>query len=65
MGGQVSEVLTIGIEIRECEAKDFPSLDYLPHWRNAGSFSWPDLGMLDTILKGEMCREDVGFIGRG
>ena len=65
MEGQVAEVVTMGIDIRECEAKDLPILECLPHWRNAGSFSWPDLGILDTMLKGEMWRGDVGSMERG
>ena len=42
----------------------FPSLECLPHWRNAGGLSWPDIGMLANMLKGEMWREDVGSRGR-
>ena len=50
----------MGIDIRECEAKDFPSLECLPHWSNNGSLYWPDIGMLTTMLKGDMCMGDVG-----
>ena len=43
----------------------FPSLECLPHWRNAGGLSWTDLGMLATMLKGDTCRGDVGSRERG
>ena len=48
------------IEIRDCEDRYFPSLECMKHWRNAGNLSWPDLGVLATILKGDMWRADVG-----
>ena len=36
-----------------------PGLECLQHWRNAGSLSWPDLVMLNTMLEGETWRGDV------
>ena len=38
----------------------FPSLECLTHWRNIGSLYWPGLGMLTTMLKGEIRMGDVG-----
>ena len=55
----------MGIEIRECEAKCFLFWECLPHWRNAGGFSLPGIGMLSTMLNREMWKVDVGsrYIG--
>ena len=55
----------MGIEIRECEAKYFPSLECMTHCSNAGSLSWPDIVMLAATLKGQLCRGDVGSRERG
>ena len=43
----------------------FPSLECLPHCRNARSLYWTDLDMLTTMLKGEMWGGDVGSRGSG
>ena len=38
-----------------------PSLECMPHWSNAGSLSWTDIGMLATMLKGEILRGYDGY----
>ena len=43
----------------------YPSLECLPHFRNAGSLSWHAIGMLATMFKGEIHRGDFGSRERG
>ena len=43
----------------------FPSLECLTNWRNAGSLSWPDIGKLATMLKGDIGGVDVRSSKRG
>ena len=44
----------MGIHIRECEAKDFNQFGVSDTLEEFWGLSWPDIGMLDTMLKGGM-----------
>ena len=54
-----------GLRLGSVRPNSLPSLYCLPHWKNTGSLSSPDLGMLATMSKGEMWRGDIGYRERG